>query len=80
MPSPFSKGVKKMKCKKDCLAYFESDGFEICNLADKPITYECVGWNEIVPKKEDLICKIGKLLKEYDELIEIENKMIGDTL
>ncbi len=66
--------------KNHCKFYFDSDIYSICNLSNRPILYECVGWNEITPKKEELLCKIGKLLEEYDKLVELENKIIGGKL
>lgn len=62
--------------KQSCKYYFESDIFSICNLSNRPILYDCVGLDEITPKKEELLCKIGKLLKEYEELTETENNII----
>lgn len=65
------------KCiRQGCKYYFESDIFSICNLSNRPILYECVGLDEITPKKEELLCEIGKLLKEYDNLTELENSII----
>ena len=62
--------------KQDCKYYFSSDIFSICNLSNRPILYDCVGLDEITPKKEEVLCEIGKLLKEYDKLAELENKII----
>lgn len=70
-----------MRClKSHCKYYFDSDIYSICNLSNKPIIYDCVGLEEIIPQKEELLCEIGKLLKEYDKLIELENKIMGDKL
>lgn len=66
-----------MRClKEQCKYYFLSDIFETCNLADEPVREECIGFKEIIPKKEKIMCKIGELLKEYDELCDLETKLI----
>lgn len=66
-----------MKCiKEQCKYYLESDIFETCSLVGMPITDKCVGRDEITQRKEDLLCKIGKLLADYEDLCNLESKLI----
>ena len=65
----------KLKCIKwNCKFYHESDNyFETCQLISKYVLLNnCYGLSEIPNKKEELICKIAKLVKEYDYLSELE--------
>jgi len=66
----------KLKCIKwNCKFYHESDNyFETCQLISKYVLLNnCYGLSEIPNKKEELICKIADLVKEYDYLSELES-------
>jgi len=66
----------KLKCiKEKCFLYFESDNkyFETCQLVSKYILLDkCYGITAIPNKKEEVICKIADLIKEFDCLNELE--------
>jgi len=71
----------KLKCIKwNCKFYHESDNyFETCQLISKYVLLDnCYGLSEIPNKKEELTCKIAKLVKEYDYLSELE-ELIRDN-
>jgi hypothetical protein len=59
-----------MNCiKNKCYFYSNSDIYEFCRLKSEYLrNQKCIGFCEIDKKKEELTCKIGKLLEEYDVL------------
>ena len=69
--------MNKIKCIKElCKFYYDSDDnyFETCQLISKYVLLNnCYGLSEIPNKKEELICKIADLVKEYDYLSELES-------
>ena len=65
----------KLKCIKwNCKFYHESDNyFETCQLISKYVLLDnCYGLSEIPNKKEELTCKIAKLVSELEYLNELE--------
>lgn len=66
----------ELKCiKEKCFCYFQSDNYyETCKLISKYMLLDkCFGLMEIPAKKEELICKIAKLVEELNELEGLEN-------
>lgn len=66
---------------RDCKFYFQSDHIERCGLTGLylPNTVfkkqECVGYNSIQSKKEEIICKIASLAKEVDYLNDLTERI-----
>jgi len=76
------KDSTKLKCiKEKCKFYFESDNlyFETCLLISKYVLLDyCYGLSAIPNKKEEVTCKIAKLVSELDCLNELE-ELIKDN-
>jgi len=71
----------KLKCIKwNCKFYHESDNyFETCQLISKYVLLDnCYGLSEIPNKKEELTCKIAKLVNELEYLNELK-ELIGNN-
>ena len=70
------KQMNKIKCIKElCKFYYDSDDnyFETCQLISKYVLLDnCYGLSEIPNKKEELTCKIAKLVSELEYLNELE--------
>ena len=68
--------MNKIKCIKElCKFYYDSDDnyFETCQLISKYVLLDnCYGLSEIPNKKEELTCKIAKLVSELEYLNELE--------
>jgi hypothetical protein len=65
----------ELKCiKENCDYYFESDQyFETCNLISKYVLLnKCFGLDNINEKKEEITCKIAKLVSELEYLEGLE--------
>jgi hypothetical protein len=69
----------KHKCiKRNCRYYFESDGIERCGLAYAYITSknkECIGFELIQPKQEEIGCKIAELTADWDYLEHLKGEI-----
>ena len=64
-----------IKCiKKECPKHFETDNnYKSCQLASKDLLNdECIGIEMMEAKREEIVCKISKLMNEYCELAELE--------
>lgn len=74
--------MEELKCIKDkCKKYFESDNlyYETCQLISKYVLLDrCYGLVEVENKKEEITCKIAKLVEEYDYLDGLE-KLVMDN-
>ncbi len=69
---------KKYNCiKQNCPYYFESDFYKICQLEEiLCINKECIGFNKIKPKMEEIIDKVNVLMTEYGRLSGLEEYII----
>jgi hypothetical protein len=59
-----------LKCIKDkCYYYFESDIFKTCKLKpNQGIIDECIGFDEIPTKMDEIIGKVALLMNKYNRL------------
>ena len=65
----------KFKCiKENCPRFYSSDNyFETCQLVSKYVLIDkCYGIEAIPERKEEIACKIQKLIGEFTELGELE--------
>lgn len=71
-----------LKCiKEKCNSYFSSDDryVEICQLANEYIpSNKCIGLGKIPDRKEELSCKIAKLVGELEYLNGLEELIKGN--
>lgn len=66
----------KIKCiKEKCPYYYESDTYyEVCRLTSKYcVIGDCIGFNNIRYKMEEIACKISNLMNEYNRLECLED-------
>ncbi len=69
---------KKYNCiNQNCPYYFESDVYKACHLdSEFYIAKECIGFNKIKPKMEEIIDKVNILMTEYGRLSGLEEYII----
>lgn len=69
-----------MKCiKEKCIYYFSSDIYETCKLVDEYcVACNCIGYDKIDSKMEEIVCKISKLTNEYNTLAELKKYIIDN--
>jgi hypothetical protein len=66
----------ELKCiKEKCNFYFESDKYyEVCKLTSKYcVAGDCIGFDWIKPKMEEIGCNVSRLMKEYSDLESLED-------
>jgi hypothetical protein len=79
----YTKGATHMvfKClKNQCSMYYSSDDyFEICHVVDEYcVAGDCIGYDKIDSKMEEIACKISKLTNEYNTLAELKKYIIDN--
>ena len=67
------------KClKNQCSMYYSSDDyFETCQVVNEYcVAGNCIGYDKINSKMEEIVCKISKLTNEYNTLAELKKYII----